>query len=265
MTGTNGKSNGKTNGHAIPSATTQGASERSSTNIRPPPRAVQDLADSCVRFVERSIGFKLDFEPETLPVLDHYIEKAREETRERKEARPLLAQAVGAYLGEIARRKFQGFWRLEDEHDPRSWRVELEPVYLILRPIELATRALDLPPTPPRDASPIQARKADDEDEDDEDDESEGAEAAAESEATPDEMVAPDPTDDLGPALLELDEDDRAAVAERLALLPPVSDAEYHAPSTHLEVVEIIVETIRARRMAAGMEADAQLEPDDYS
>ncbi|MDC0748494.1 hypothetical protein [Polyangium mundeleinium] len=264
MTGTNGKSNGKANGHVIPSATTQGTSERSNAPITPPPpRAVQDLADSCVRFVERAIGFKLDFEPETLPVLDHYIEKAREDTRDRKEARPLLAQAIGAYLGEIARRKFQGFWRLEDEHDPRSWRVELEPVYLILRPIELATRALDLPPTPPRDASPIQGRK--DEDADEDDDENEGTEAAAESEATPDEVVIPDPMDDLGPALLELDEDDQAAVAERLALLPPVSDAEYHAPSTHLEVVEIIVETIRARRMAAGMEADAHLEPDDYS
>ncbi|MDI3286550.1 hypothetical protein [Polyangium sp. 15x6] len=259
MTGTNGKSNGKTNGHAIPSATTPGASERSSTPIKPPPRAVQDLAESCVRFVERALGFKLDFQPETLPVLDHYVEKAREDTRDRKEARPLLAQAIGAYLGEVARRQFDGFWRLEDEHDPRSWRVELEPVYLILRPIELATRALDLPPTPPRDTSPIRERK----DEDDDDDE--GTEAAVESEKAPEEAVVPDPTDDLGPALLELDEDDRAAVAERLALLPPVSDAEYHAPSTHLEVVEIIVETIRARRMAAGMEADAHLEPDDYS
>ncbi|MDC3953769.1 hypothetical protein KEG38_07930 [Polyangium jinanense] len=232
--------------------------------MKPPPRAVQDLADSCVRFVERALGFKLDFEPETLPVLDHYIEKAREDTRDRKEARPLLAQAIGAYLGEVARRQFQGFWRLEDEHDPRSWRVELEPVYLILRPIELATRALDLPPTPPRDTSPIRERKDEEDDEDDED-ENEGTEAAAESEKAPEEAVVPDPTDDLGPALLELDEDDRAAVAERLALLPPVSDAEYHAPSTHLEVVEIIVEALRACRMAAGMEADAHLEPDDYS
>ena len=263
MTGTNGKTNGKTNGHAVPSRS-DAAAQRSGPPVSPPPRAVQDLAESCVRYVERAIGFKLDFEPETLPVLDHYLEKAREETRDRKEARPLIAQAVGAYLGEIARRKFQGFWRLEDEHDPRSWRVELEPVYLILRPIELATRALDLPPTPPRDASPIRERKSDDEDDDD--DENEGAEeVSAESEAMPDELLTPDPTDDLGPALLELDEDDRAAVAERLALLPPVSDAEYHAPSTHLEVVEIIVETIRARRMAAGMEGDAHLEPDDYS
>ncbi len=227
--------------------------------VAPPPRAVQDLLDACVRFVETSIGFKLDFEPETLPVLDHYVEKAREETRERKETRPLLAQAIGAYLGEIARRKFNGFWRLEDEHDPRSWRVELEPVYLVLRPIELATRALDLPPTPPRDPSPIRERK----DEDDEDDEDDEVTAAAES--TPEEIVIPDPTDDVGPSLLELDEDDRAAVADRLALLPPVSDAEYHAPSTHLEVIEIVVETIRARRMAAGVEGDAHLEPDDYS
>jgi hypothetical protein len=54
-------------------------------------------------------------------------------------------------------------------------------------------------------------------------------------------------------------------VTARLAELPPVSDAEYYAPSTRLEVIDIAVEAIRSRRIAAGEEAEASLDPDDYS
>jgi len=263
VTGTNGKSNGKSNGQAGLSG--GDVTRVGKGNAPGAPRAVQDLANACVKYVERSVGFALDFEPETLPVLDHYLEKARTDGRERSETKPLLAQAIGAYLGEVTRRKYGGFWRLEDENDPRSWRVELEPVFLVIRPIELAARALELPPTPPRDTSPIRTRSDDEDEDEDEDVDETPREEAAEEAAPGTNDAMSDPLEDLGPALLELDEDDRAAVAERLALLPPVSEAEYHAPSTHFEVVELIVETIRARRLAAGMEADAHLEPDDYT
>jgi hypothetical protein len=242
--------NGKTNGHARTEPTSADG---------PAPAAAQELADSCVRFVERALGFKLDFTPETLPVLDQYVDQARAAAKQRPETIPLVAQAVGAYLGEVVRRKFMGFWRLEDEHDPRSFRVELEPVFLILRPIELATRALELPESPAAQASK-EAAPSDEDEAEQEDDE---ATLDARTAAAP--TLSHDPKDDLGAAILELDEDDRAAVAERLAALPPVTDIEYFAPSTHLEVVELIVEALRAKRMAAGMEADAHLEPDDYS
>ncbi len=250
MSGTNGKSNGHT-------AATAGSS------VAAPPQVIADLAASCVRYVQHSVGFTLDYAPETLPVLDHYVVLARKAASDRKEATPLIAQAIGAYLGEVTRRKYGGFWRVED--DPRSYRVELEPVYLALHPIELATRALELPPEP-KGPDVSTKRKSEDEDDDDEDDDTEEKDDARVEEPNErDEELARDPVEDLGAAIFELDDDDRAAVAEHLALLPPVSAAQYHSPSTHFEIVELIVETIRARRIESGMEADAQLEPDDYS
>lgn len=241
MEGTNGKTNGTANGH-----------DDTTT-----PRIVQDLADACVRFVERAIGFKLDYTPETLPVLDHYVEQARAAAHERPETKTIVAPAVGAYLGEVVRRKFTGFWRLEDANDPRSFRVELEPVYLVLRPIELASRALDLPATKTVEPAPQEKSDADEDDENDE--------AIADARTATAPELTSDPKEDLGAALLELDEEDRAYVGERLAALPPVPDTEYYAPSTHLEIVELVVAALRDRRTAAGMEADAHLEPDDYA
>ncbi|MBK9265943.1 MAG: hypothetical protein IPM54_39935 [Polyangiaceae bacterium] len=84
MSGTNGKSNGQSAGE--------------STKDAPPP-IIADLAASCVRYVKQSVGFTLDFEPETLPVLDHYVELARAAANERKETALLAAQTIGAYLG----------------------------------------------------------------------------------------------------------------------------------------------------------------------
>ncbi|MBK9265944.1 MAG: hypothetical protein IPM54_39940 [Polyangiaceae bacterium] len=106
-------------------------------------------------------------------------------------------------------------------------------------------------------------KRGDDEDEV-EDVESED-DTTAEDASERDAAAEPDAEDDFRAALFELDEDDRVPVAERLAALPPVPAAQYHSPSTHFEVVELIVETIRARRIAAGMEPDAHLEPDDYA
>jgi hypothetical protein len=63
---------------------------------------------------------------------------------------------------------------------------------------------------------------------------------------------------------LELEEEDRQVVADRLAELPPVSEQEFYAPSTRLEVIDIAVEAIRARRMAEHEDADAALRPEDY-
>ena len=247
VSGTNGKSNGEA--HAACAHGTDA-----------PPTVIADLAASCIRFVKQSVGFTLDFEPETLPVLDHYVTLARQATTERKETTSLVAQAIGAYLGEVTRRKYGGYWRIED--DPRSFRVELEPVYLVLRPIELVSRALELPiePSPPDVTT---KRKSDDDDDDDNDVENTNEEGSNENEK--DAPVEQDPEDDLRAPLFEVDEDDQESIAERLAALPPVPAAQYHSPSTHFEVVELIVETIRARRIAAGMAPEAHLEPDDYA
>lgn len=229
-----------------------------------PPTVITDLAASCVQYVQRSIGFTLDFTPETLPVLDHYVELARTAATERKETTSLIAQAIGAYLGEVTRRQYGGYWRVED--DPRSFRVELEPVYLVLRPIELVTRSLELP-VEPRATDIISSRSRDNDDDDDDGDDADDSarEGDEESSNENDLRIEQDLQDDVRLALFEVDDDDRESIAERLAALPPVPATQYHSPSTHFEVVELIVETIRARRIAAGMGPDAHLEPDDYA
>ena len=134
----------------------------------------------------------------------------------------------------------------------------------MLRPIELVTRSLRRPVAPTPSPSEIVAREREDDEDDDDNDEDAAAREREEREAQARDAQAPDPEEDVGPAFFELDEDDRAAVSERLAQLPPVSDEEFYAPSTHIEVVDIVVDTIRARRIAAGMEPDAHLEPEDY-
>lgn len=65
-------------------------------------------------------------------------------------------------------------------------------------------------------------------------------------------------------AHFELEEGDRAAVAERLADLPEVPVDEYYAPSTRLEVIDIVVDAIRSRKLAEGDDTDMALEPEDY-
>jgi len=93
----------------------------------PAPAAVLDLAEACVRYVERAVGVKLDFTPETLPLLDHYIGGARDvlsgRARPTEGAEPvdLVAQAAGAYLGEVIRRRHPCWWRSGDkESTPAS-------------------------------------------------------------------------------------------------------------------------------------------------
>ncbi len=168
-----------------------------------------------MRFVERAVGVKLDYEPETLSILDHYLLGARAAAGERPAAAVLVAHAAGAYFGEVVRRRYPSWWRLEGE-DPGAWRVELEPVYLSFSPAQLMADALF------REGDPEASER------------------------------------------LELEEEDRLAVAARLAELPPVGEDEFYAPSTRLEVIDIAVEAIRARRLAEGDGGDSALGPDDY-
>lgn len=199
------------------SGNVQVAGERT---VAPPPDQVRDLAEGCVRFVQRALGVKLDYEPETLPILDHYVEQARQAAGGRPEAAVVVAHAAGAYLGEVVRRRHISWWRVEGD-DPAAWRIELEPVFLSFSPVQLIADALYR------------------------------GTGETEDEA------------DFGEQL-EIDDADREAVKARLAELPEVSEEEFFAPSTRLEVLDIAVEAIRSRRMADGDEVGAVFGPADY-
>lgn len=194
----------------------------------PPPAVIADLAESCVRYVERSLGVKLDYTAETLPLLDHYLAEAQKALVAQSESDakaalatlPLLVHTAGAYFGEVIRRRYPSWWRLEGD-DPMTFRVELETAYLALSPMLLVYETL---------ARGLSMR---------------GDESAFES------------------AQIEMDEEDQKAAAERLADLE-VDDEEYYAPSTRLETIDVCVETIRARRLAAGDPVEMALTPEDY-
>lgn len=200
---------GSTNGKGTITALGRGEIPR-------PPDRVDELARACVEFVRRATQVTLDYTLETLPVLDHYMSSARAAAHDRPEALPLLAHSIGAYFGEVVRRRHASWWKTEGD-DPAYWKIELENVYLAFYPVQLAADAL---------------RAHEQHDADD--------------------------------ASFELLDEDRDAVAGRLLDLPEVSVEEYYSLSTRLEVIDIAIEAIRARRMQADEDADQPLTPDDY-
>jgi hypothetical protein len=64
-------------------------------------------------------------------------------------------------------------------------------------------------------------------------------------------------------AHLVLDPAEREAIEERLAAMPEVEEDEYYLPTTRLDVVTIVVETLRARAEASGT-GDVTFTKDDY-
>lgn len=78
----------------------------------PAPEPIADLVRACLDYVKRSLGTDLDFTPETLPLLDHYLSEAREALESKPELAEITAHAAGAYFGEVLRRQMQGFWRM---------------------------------------------------------------------------------------------------------------------------------------------------------
>ncbi|HEX6245463.1 MAG TPA: DUF6278 family protein, partial [Polyangiales bacterium] len=67
------------------------------------PDSILDLANACVRFVQQALSLELDYTPDTLPLLDHYLQSAQDVSKE--EVLSLVAPAAGAYFGEVVRRQ----------------------------------------------------------------------------------------------------------------------------------------------------------------
>jgi hypothetical protein len=104
------------------------------------PPVVLDLADSCVRFVKRALSIELDYTPETLPILDHYLREAQGVDRE--EIVSLVAPAAGAYFGEVVRRQLgpsRWHWVSEDFAEVR---IEFDRCFLSFNPIGSAVEAV---------------------------------------------------------------------------------------------------------------------------
>ncbi len=181
--------------------------------LPPPPQAVAELVAAASRFVAAKYKVALDGTPETLSLVDQYVRDARDAMRERPESLELVAPALGAYFGEVARHAFGAEWFAEGAHD--AWRLYFTNVYLAFNPIGLAREALTM-----RDEEGWHAH-------------------------------------------FEVDPGERDAIDERLRAIPEVDEEEYYLPTTRLEALTIVVETLRARAEASGT-GDVRFTKDDY-
>jgi hypothetical protein len=108
--------------------------ETAPTVETPAPEAIAELCAQCVDYVNRSVGLLLDFTPETLPILDHYLSIMRSTSEERPAVLTLVANAAGAYFGELVRQRIDGFW-LMPTPDVHDWYVCARTVFLKFNPI----------------------------------------------------------------------------------------------------------------------------------
>jgi hypothetical protein len=106
------------------------------------PAEILELSESCRQFTLSAVGVELDYEVETLPVLDEYLRVALAGISDRPEARPVVTQAVAAYFGEVVRRRIDGFWRhREDPNDP--WELCARRALLSMSPLGIVLEILE--------------------------------------------------------------------------------------------------------------------------
>jgi Family of unknown function (DUF6278) len=112
------------------------------TAVADPPPAVAELAAACVRFVATRYGIHLEFDADTLSLVDQWVRDAREELKDNPSLVGLVQGAAGAYLGEVIRRTFGATWSTEGEHG--DWRLMMATVYCAFNPLGMVREALML-------------------------------------------------------------------------------------------------------------------------
>ncbi len=117
------------------------------TDDMPPPGEVFELAERAVEYVRKALGQVLDYTPDTLPLLDHYL---RGIPADRGEIARLVAATAGAYFGEVARKAIGGRW--EQGAGGGDWQLVLG-AGVTLSPSAIAVEAIARAPVEGVDAS----------------------------------------------------------------------------------------------------------------
>jgi hypothetical protein len=86
----------------------------------PAPPRVREYADEAVAYVQRALGVRLEFDSNTLPVLDHYL---RSVPADQPAALKLVVLTAAAYFGEVVRHVIGGRWELGSTEP--EWRLVL--------------------------------------------------------------------------------------------------------------------------------------------
>jgi len=100
------------------------------------PEAVRAYAAQTVRYVQSALGLELEYDSDTLPLLDHYLTTVPAESA----LLLLTATTAGAYFGEVIRRQLGGRWDLSTG-DPATWRFVL-PTGMSFAPAGVVARAI---------------------------------------------------------------------------------------------------------------------------
>jgi hypothetical protein len=91
-------------------------------HVSDPVVEIEQYAAQAVVYVKRSLGIALEYDSDTLPLLDHYLRNL--ETTE-PGALDLIVTTAGSYFGEVVRRRIGGRWERSDDNDPKGWRLVL--------------------------------------------------------------------------------------------------------------------------------------------
>lgn len=86
-----------------------------------PPRQVEEYAGRTVEYVRSALGVALEYDSDTLPLLDHYLGTV---PPDRPEMIELVVATAGAYFGEVVRRRIGGRWDGTTE-EIAAWRIIL--------------------------------------------------------------------------------------------------------------------------------------------
>ena len=112
------------------------------------PERVREYADQAVEYVRRALGVTLEYDSDTLPLLDHYL---REVPQDQVATLQLVILTSGAYFGEVVRRRLGGRWDMAAEKEAQ-WRVVL-PTGLNFSPLGFVASAITQSETEDIDAS----------------------------------------------------------------------------------------------------------------
>ena len=91
-----------------------------------PPR-IREYADQAVAYVRTALGVTLEYDSDTLPLLDHYL---RTVPGDQAATLELVVSTSGAYFGEVVRRRLGGRWEARGElggvrTEQNEWRIVL--------------------------------------------------------------------------------------------------------------------------------------------
>ncbi len=106
----------------------------------PVPPRVSEYADQAVAYVRNALGVTLEYDSDTLPVLDHYLRTVDQiGGTEQAATLQLVISTAGAYFGEVVRRRMGGRWELSAEDV--EWRIVL-PTGLNFAPMGFVAAAI---------------------------------------------------------------------------------------------------------------------------